>query len=189
MFMVVNAARKHHDLALMQKALPDGVSVALRNDVSLLALQGPRAAQVLGGHTDVTDRLAFMETLPATIGSIPASVSRSGYTGEDGFEISVVNEDAPALFDLLRANPLVKPAGLGARDSLRLEAGCACTGRTSTPSIGFANLLFATGKRRRAGRFVGAEAVMAVWRKGLPSGAWACVSRPPAGARRGRTGR
>ncbi|WP_116653376.1 glycine cleavage system aminomethyltransferase GcvT [Pelagibacterium sediminicola] len=169
-FMVVNAARKHHDLALMQKALPEGVSVTLRDDVSLLALQGPAAAEVLGGHTDVADRLAFMETLPATIGSIPASVSRSGYTGEDGFEISVANEDAPALFDLLMANPLVKPAGLGARDSLRLEAGLCLYGHDMDDTIDpvSANLLFAIGKRRRAqGGFIGDEAVMARLAQGV----------------------
>lgn len=164
MFLVVNAARKHHDLAWMQKALEGEVSVALREDVSLVALQGPRAAEVLGKFSDISSRLSFMQAASTTIGSIPASVSRAGYTGEDGFEISVSNEDAQALFDLLIADPLVEPAGLGARDSLRLEAGLCLYGHDMDDTVDpvTVNLLFAIGKRRRAeGGFIGADAVMA----------------------------
>lgn len=162
MFIVVNAARKHHDLAYMRKAAPR-VRFELRDDAALLALQGPRAADVLGKFTDIPDRLGFMQAGPATIEGIKASVSRSGYTGEDGFEISVANEDAAALFDLLMADPLVEPAGLGARDSLRLEAGLPLYGHDMDDTIDpvSAGLIFAIGKQRRAGGgFIGSDTVL-----------------------------
>ena len=163
MFMVVNAARKHHDLDFLRERAPSDVSFDLRDNLSLLALQGPRAAEVLAKHSDITEKLGFMQAGPATIDGFAANVSRSGYTGEDGFELSVANEHAPALFDLLLADPLVHPAGLGARDSLRLEAGLCLYGHDMTDEIDpvSAGLLFAVGKRRRTeGGFVGAEAVL-----------------------------
>lgn len=171
MFMVVNAARKHHDLAFMRKAV-EGVEFELREDSALVALQGPRAAEVLAQFTDVPSRLGFMQTGPATINGIKASVSRSGYTGEDGFEISVANEDAEALFDLLVADPRVRPAGLGARDSLRLEAGLPLYGHDMDDTIDpiSAGLIFAIGKQRRAdGGFIGADAVLRHIHDGVPS--------------------
>lgn len=163
MYMVVNAARKHHDLDFFRAKAPADVAFDLREDVALIALQGPRAADVLGKHSDIAGKLGFMQASPAAIGGIAVNVSRSGYTGEDGFELSVSNEDAPALFDLLVADPLVEPAGLGARDSLRLEAGLCLYGHDMTDTIDpvSASLLFAIGKRRRTeGGFIGAEAVL-----------------------------
>jgi aminomethyltransferase len=163
MFIVVNAARKHHDLAYMRQALDGDVRFELRDDLSLLALQGPRAAEVLARFTDIPNRLGFMQAGPAMIDGIAANISRSGYTGEDGFEISVANEDAIALFDLLTAEPQVEPAGLGARDSLRLEAGLCLYGHDMDDTVDpvSASLLFAIGKRRRSeGGFIGADTVL-----------------------------
>ncbi len=162
MFIVVNAARKHHDLTYMRQ-VATGVHFELRNDLSLLALQGPRAAEVLGRLTDAVSRLGFMQAAPTAIGGIRANLSRSGYTGEDGFEMSVADEDAPALFDLLTADPLVAPAGLGARDSLRLEAGLCLYGHDMDETIDpvTAGLDFAIGRRRRTeGGFIGAQTVL-----------------------------
>lgn len=169
MFMVVNAARKHHDLDFMRAKAPADIAFDLRDDLSLIALQGPRAAEVLAKHTDITETLGFMQAGPATIGGFAVNVSRSGYTGEDGFELSIANQDAPALFDLLMADPLVEPAGLGARDSLRLEAGLCLYGHDMTDTVDpvSAGLLFAIGKRRRTeGGFTGADAVLATIAEG-----------------------
>lgn len=163
MYMVVNAARKQHDLDYMQKTLEGRVRFELRADLALVALQGPRAHEVLARHSDITTRLAFMQAGPTVLGGIPVHVSRSGYTGEDGFEISVANTQAEALFDLLTADPLVLPAGLGARDSLRLEAGLPLYGHDMNDTIdpASAGLLFAVAKRRRAeGGFIGAQTVL-----------------------------
>jgi aminomethyltransferase len=165
MYMVVNAARKLHDTEYMQHALGDDIRFELRNDLALLALQGPKAAQVLAAHSDIADRIGFMQARPALIGGIEANVSRSGYTGEDGFEISVKNTDAEAIFDLLVADEHVEPAGLGARDSLRLEAGLCLYGHDMNDTIDpvSAGLVFAIGKRRRTeGGFIGAETVLKV---------------------------
>ncbi|AEQ50551.1 glycine cleavage system aminomethyltransferase GcvT [Pelagibacterium halotolerans] len=164
MYMVVNAARKHHDLQFIRAKATAEVTFDLRDDLALIALQGPRAAEALGKHCEITEKLGFMQAGPTVIGGIAANVSRSGYTGEDGFELSVANKDAPALFDLLVADPLVEPAGLGARDSLRLEAGLCLYGHDMTDTVDpvSASLLFAIGKRRRAeGGFTGADAVLA----------------------------
>lgn len=163
MYMVVNAARKHHDLAFILAKAPADVTFDLRDDVALIALQGPRAAEVLAKHSNVTEKLGFMHAGPAVIDGIAVNVSRSGYTGEDGFELSVANEDASTLFDLLVADPLVEPAGLGARDSLRLEAGLCLYGHDMTDTVDpvTASLLFAIGKHRRTeGGFTGADAVL-----------------------------
>ncbi|WP_404405912.1 glycine cleavage system aminomethyltransferase GcvT [Pelagibacterium halotolerans] len=163
MLMVVNAARKHHDLRYMQETLEGAARIEMRPDLALIALQGPLAAEVLGQHTDIVEKLGFMQAAPTTIGGIEAVVSRSGYTGEDGFELSIGHADAEALFDLLVSDARVKPAGLGARDSLRLEAGLCLYGhdmddRTDPVS---ASLVFAIGKNRRTeGGFFGAEAIL-----------------------------
>lgn len=162
LWLVVNAGRKHHDLALLRANAPEGITFDLRDELALLALQGPKAAEVLAKYTDLADRLTFMQTGRTAINGIPVQVSRAGYTGEDGFELSVANGDAPALFDLLMADPLVAPAGLGARDSLRLEAGLCLYGHDMDDTIDpvSAGLIFAIGKRRRAeGGFIGAETV------------------------------
>lgn len=164
MYMVVNAARKHHDLRFMQDGAETNVSFVLRDDLALIALQGPKAAEVLSAHTGIVGDLGFMQAAPATIEGIAVNVSRSGYTGEDGFELSVANADAPALFDVLAGDDRVAPAGLGARDSLRLEAGLCLYGHDMDDATDpvTAGLLFAVGKRRRTeGGFAGADAVLA----------------------------
>jgi aminomethyltransferase len=115
--------------------------------------------------------MAFMDARPLTIAGIPAHVSRSGYTGEDGFEISVAAEDAVALWRLLLDDPAVKPIGLGARDSLRLEAGLCLYGNDidETTTVVEADLGFAIGKRRRAeGGFPGAEVILRQLEQGAP---------------------
>lgn len=161
-FIVVNAATKHADIALMQKALGSQLEFILHEDRALIALQGPKAADVLSRHSKIADQLTFMQAGPARIGNIECHVSRAGYTGEDGFEISVNNADAVALAKLLLNEPELLPAGLGARDSLRLEAGLCLYGHDMNADVDpvTAGLLFAIGKRRRIeGGFPGADIV------------------------------
>src|SRR5690606_8613692 len=163
MTMVVNAGRQHHDLALLRSQTRGDVEFELTGH-ALIALQGPRAAEVLAKHCNITEFLGFMQSAPAEIAGIPVIVSRSGYTGEDGFEFSLPNANALELFDLLLADPPVEPAGLGARDSLRLEAGLCLYGHDMTDATDLvsANLLFSIGKRRRTeGGFIGDDAVLA----------------------------
>jgi len=121
--IVVNASTKEADYQYIEANLPETVTLRRLDDRALLALQGPQAEAVLARHAPAVASMAFMDARPLTIAGIPAHVSRSGYTGEDGFEISVAAEDAVALWRLLLDDPAVKPIGLGARDSLRLEAG------------------------------------------------------------------
>jgi aminomethyltransferase len=123
LILIVNASRKAIDEAWLRENLPPEVAVAARDDLALLALQGPRAAEVIGALGRAAQDLAFMTTTAATLAGIAARVSRSGYTGEDGFEISLAADSAEALFDALLGDDRVRPVGLGARDSLRLEAG------------------------------------------------------------------
>ncbi|WP_127144763.1 glycine cleavage system aminomethyltransferase GcvT [Pelagibacterium montanilacus] len=162
MFAVVNGARKAHDLRYLQRVFEGELRAEMRPDLALIALQGPKAAGVLADLTDATDDLGFMQSAPATLGGIETYLSRSGYTGEDGFEISLENADAVALFDLLIAHPAVEPAGLGARDSLRLEAGLCLYGHDMTEETDpvSASLLFSMGReRRKTGGFAGFEAI------------------------------
>lgn len=168
-FIVVNAAMKNQDFALMQKALGHELQFELHEDRALIALQGPKAAIALGRHSDIADQLTFMQAAPCLVGDIACQVSRSGYTGEDGFEISVDNTHAVRLAELLLSEPEVAPAGLGARDSLRLEAGLCLYGHDMNDEIDpvAAGLKFAIGKRRRTGGgFVGAEQVIAALNNG-----------------------
>ena len=170
MFIVVNAATKHHDLELMQNALGGQLGFTLHDDRALIAIQGPKAASVLARHSSIVDELIFMQSGPAKIGDFDCQVSRSGYTGEDGFEISVSNADVTALAKLLLADPDLQPAGLGARDSLRLEAGLCLYGHDMNANIDpiTAGLIFAVGKRRRTeGGFAGAENVLGVLSDGV----------------------
>jgi len=162
LFLVVNAACKEADLAHLKAGLADH-EVAMDDGRALLALQGPAAAAALARHAPACQELRFMRAALMRIDGIDAFVSRSGYTGEDGFEISVANEDAVALARLLLAEPEVAPVGLGARDSLRLEAGLCLYGHdidaTITPIE--AGLAWAVSKRRRAeGGFPGAEVIL-----------------------------
>ena len=163
-YVVVNAACKEADIAHLQASLPSSVAVEPWEDRALLALQGPQAVAVLQRHSDADlSQLRFMASAEMAVGGISCLVSRSGYTGEDGVEISVPAGDAQSLAETLLSEPEVEPIGLGARDSLRLEAGLCLYGHdideTTTPVE--AALTWAIGKRRRAeGGFPGDSVVL-----------------------------
>ena len=152
LFIVANASRKAIDFAHIAANLPAGVHLQPHEDRALLALQGPLAAAVLARLAPAAAQLPFLATAPITIAGVPCLVSRSGYTGEDGFEISLPADRAAAFADRLTEQPEVAPAGLGARDSLRLEAGLCLYGNDidelTTPIE--AGLAWVIGKRRRA---------------------------------------
>ncbi|MCA3574241.1 MAG: glycine cleavage system aminomethyltransferase GcvT [Aestuariivirga sp.] len=170
LYVVVNAGRKEHDYAWFDTHLSRRVSLKQLDGLSLLALQGPKAEEVLAGLAPRARSIPFMHYADLEIGGIKAHVSRSGYSGEDGFEISVGNGDAPKLWNLLLASPLVKPVGLGARDSLRLEAGLCLYGHELDETISpvEADLLWSIGKRRRAeGGFIGAARVQSEIAQGV----------------------
>lgn len=157
-YVVVNGATKHGDIAHIMARLPVGVSLVHRTDLALLALQGPKAADALARVAGEVSTLVFMKAGAFRIAGIDVWVSRSGYTGEDGFEISVPAEHVEAVARTLLAQPEVKPIGLGARDSLRLEAGLPLYGHDLSPAVSTigADLGFAIGKRRREeGGFIG----------------------------------
>ncbi|MFG1362419.1 glycine cleavage system aminomethyltransferase GcvT [Xanthobacter versatilis] len=162
LILVVNAACKAGDFAHIAAHLPEGVALVERPERALLALQGPEAAAVMARHCPEAATLDFMAAIPTEFDGIPVEVSRSGYTGEDGFEISVENESAPLLWAALLAEPEVKAIGLGARDSLRLEAGLCLYGHDidlSTSPIEAA-LNWSIQKRRRTeGGFPGAARI------------------------------
>lgn len=162
-YMVVNGATKYDDIGWMIEHLPDDVVMNHMDDQALLALQGPEAGEALGQLIPQTADLLFMQSGLFTWRGVALWISRSGYTGEDGFEISVPADDAKLLADALCALPQVKPIGLGARDSLRLEAGLPLYGHDLTPAVSTigADLGFAIGKRRREeGGFIGHARVM-----------------------------
>ncbi|HEX8937418.1 MAG TPA: glycine cleavage system aminomethyltransferase GcvT [Sphingomicrobium sp.] len=163
-YIVVNGATKHGDLAFMERRLPRDVVVDHMKEQALLALQGPRAAEVLETIIPAISELGFMQGGPFHWQGRNLWISRSGYTGEDGFEISVPSVAAAELADAITADELAKPIGLGARDSLRLEAGLPLYGHDldldTTPVM--AGLTFAIHKRRRAeGGFPGDMRIIA----------------------------
>jgi aminomethyltransferase len=151
-YVVVNGATKQGDLEVLEALLPRTIVVDHMREQSLLALQGPKAAEVLEALVPGVSELGFMQGGPFRACGHPVWISRSGYTGEDGFEISIPSIAVQQLVDWLVGDERVKPIGLGARDSLRLEAGLPLYGhdidRTTTPVM--AGLTFAIGKRRRA---------------------------------------
>ncbi len=163
LMLVVNAGRKATDFALLEHHLPPDIRLDVASDRALLALQGPKAVEVLARcGADLSD-WPFMTAGAATIAGIACHVSRSGYTGEDGFEISVLEGRANDLWSALLADAAVKPIGLGARDSLRLEAGLCLYGHEldETTSPVEAGLAWSIQKRRRAeGGFPGAERIL-----------------------------
>ena len=167
LYLVVNAGCKARDFAHLREHLPDGVRLTVKDDaLALIALQGPKAAEVLGRMNPAVRDLVFMThtDLPLDVNGeqVHAHVSRSGYTGEDGYEISARHEDMGALVDALLEQPEVEPIGLGARDSLRLEAGLCLYGHELSDDISpvEAGLTWSIPKRRRAeGGFMGAERV------------------------------
>jgi aminomethyltransferase len=159
LMLVVNAGTKDADYRHIAARLPDGVELRREDDRALLALQGPEAAEVLGALAPEAAALAFMTGAPMELAGIPAYVSRSGYTGEDGFEIALPGEHAEALWRRLTGSPSVKAVGLGARDSLRLEAGLPLYGHdiNQETSPVEAGLTWSIAQRRRAeGGFPGA---------------------------------
>ncbi|HXF16046.1 MAG TPA: glycine cleavage system aminomethyltransferase GcvT [Burkholderiales bacterium] len=152
-FIVVNASCKSADIAHLTACIGQRCSVEALPQLALLALQGPQAAVALSRLNAAVGKLAFMTGMRARLNSSDCFVTRSGYTGEDGFEISVEAPAAQTLARVLLAQPEVKPAGLGARDTLRLEAGLCLYGhdidQTITPVE--AGLTWAVAKVRRAG--------------------------------------
>jgi len=175
LFLVVNAACKEQDLAHLREHLGEQCGIEpLFEQRALLALQGPAAVTVLARLAPGVAAMTFMQFAAVSVDGIDCYVSRSGYTGEDGFEISVPAEQAEALARRLLAEPEVAAIGLGARDSLRLEAGLCLYGHdmnTETTPIE-ASLLWAISKARRsdgarAGGFPGAQAIFAQQRDGI----------------------
>jgi aminomethyltransferase len=169
LILVVNASRKAQDEAHLRAALSDELEIENLTSRALLALQGPAAETALSRLAPDAAKLLFMQSAFWTIEGARCFVTRSGYTGEDGFEISVPGEAAEALAGRLIAMPEVKPVGLGARDSLRLEAGLCLYGNdideTTTPVE--AGLAWSIGeRRRREGGFPGAEIIQRQLREG-----------------------
>ena len=162
LYIVVNAACKEQDFAHIEDALAGRARLTRLEDRALLALQGPEAVNVLEPLAPGAAGLVFLEQQPLSVDGIDCLVSRSGYSGEDGYEISVPADEAEALARKLLEAEEVAPVGLGARDSLRLEAGLCLYGHdideTTTPVE--AGLTWSIGKRRRAeGGFPGAEII------------------------------
>lgn len=164
LFLVVNAACKEADFAHIESKLKNEASLELLEDRGLIALQGPMAAKVLSSFCDGVADMPFMSAIEVKIDGVDCFVARCGYTGEDGYEVSIPAGDTAKITEKLLAHPDVEPIGLGARDSLRLEAGLCLYGHdidtTTTPVEG--DLVWAIGKRRREnGGFPGAEIILA----------------------------
>ncbi|ELQ12440.1 glycine cleavage system T protein [Pseudomonas fluorescens BRIP34879] len=175
LFLVVNAACKDQDLAHLRKHIGEQCSIEpLFEARALLALQGPAAVKILARLAPEVTRMTFMQFASVRLLGVDCYVSRSGYTGEDGFEISVPAANAESLARSLLAETEVQPIGLGARDSLRLEAGLCLYGHdmnTETTPIE-ASLLWAVSKARRsdgarAGGFPGAEKIFSQQQTGV----------------------
>ncbi len=167
LILVVNAGRKYDDIAHVAARLPAGVTLEPHPGLALIALQGPEAVAVLARLAPAVADMPFMTGIRIVLPFSPASrptvyITRSGYTGEDGFEISIPADHVAALWDHLAAEPEVKPIGLGARDSLRLEAGLCLYGHDidETTSPVESGLLWSIQRRRREdGGFPGAARI------------------------------
>ncbi|HWX04412.1 MAG TPA: glycine cleavage system aminomethyltransferase GcvT [Bradyrhizobium sp.] len=175
LFLVVNAACKAEDEAHLRARLSDVCAVEPLADRALIALQGPKAESVLARFCAEAPAMRFMDAGPRRVDGIDCFVSRSGYTGDDGFEISVPADRAAALTKTLLASSDVLPIGLGARDSLRLEAGLCLYGHdidtSTTPVEGALEWSIQKSRRNggaRAGGFPGAETILAQLEKGAP---------------------
>ncbi|GAA0734178.1 glycine cleavage system aminomethyltransferase GcvT [Sphingomonas japonica] len=171
LYMVVNGATKWDDLGHLREHLDDGITINHLDERALLALQGPEAVTALERLVPGVAALVFMTAGAFDWQGHALWISRSGYTGEDGFEISLPSDAAEGFAEALCADPEVKPIGLGARDSLRLEAGLPLYGHDldedTTPVA--ADLGFALSKRRREeGKFPGAERILAEHAAGAP---------------------
>jgi aminomethyltransferase len=162
LMLVVNASRKAIDEAWLRENLPPDITVTAREDLALVALQGPRAGEVIGSLAPATQSLGFMTAMPARLAGIEVQLARSGYTGEDGFEISLAAGAVERLVETLLADERVRPAGLGARDTLRLEAGLCLYGQDideSTSPIEAELAWSIPARRRQALDFIGAERI------------------------------
>ena len=175
LFVVVNAACKAEDEAHLRANLSDVCVIEPLADRALIALQGPKAFSVLEKFCPEAPAMRFMDAGPHTVDGIDCFVSRSGYTGEDGFEISVPAEHAEALAKTLLESSDVLPIGLGARDSLRLEAGLCLYGHdidtTTTPVEGALEWSIQKSRRHggaRPGGFPGADKILSQLEKGAP---------------------
>ncbi|MGJ8555636.1 MAG: glycine cleavage system aminomethyltransferase GcvT [Sulfitobacter geojensis] len=167
LFVVVNAACKEADITRMRGALEPKVSVTELADRALIALQGPQAVDVVAAMDARAAEMRFMDIADLELGGVAVWASRSGYTGEDGFEISVAGNDAVALAEALLAHDAVEAIGLGARDSLRLEAGLCLYGNDidagTTPVEGALNWAIQKVRRSggtREGGFPGAQVIL-----------------------------
>jgi aminomethyltransferase len=163
LYVVVNGATKYDDIAYLHEHLPEDVTLNHMDEHALLALQGPEAVTVLSRILPGVEAMTFMTAAAFEWEGASLWISRSGYTGEDGYEISVPSDRAVDLAERLTAEPEVKPIGLGARDSLRLEAGLPLYGHDLDPdtTLVMADLGFALPKRRREeGGFPGAERIL-----------------------------
>ncbi len=163
LYVVVNAGNKDADFAFLNANLAGDAKLTVLDDRALLAIQGPEAAEVVAKLEPVLADMGFMDSARLMLFGVDCYVSRSGYTGEDGYEISVPNADAERIWNLLLSDARVKPIGLGARDSLRLEAGLPLHGHDidadTTPVE--AALTFALSKsRKEAADFNGAETIL-----------------------------
>lgn len=162
LYLVVNGATKWDDIATLREHLPDEITLQHLDEQALLALQGPKAADALARHVTgehPLSALTFMKFGRYTLAGHAVTIARAGYTGEDGFEISLPASAAEDIATLLCGEPEVKPIGLGARDSLRLEAGLPLYGHDLSPETSpvEAGLVFGINKRRRTeGGFPGA---------------------------------
>ena len=169
--IVVNGAVKWEDIGHLRENLPDDITLNHNDDYGLLALQGPKAVDALAQLVPEAAGLVFMQAARATWNGHAIGLSRSGYTGEDGFEISLPNDALEAFADALCAMEEVKPIGLGARDSLRLEAGLPLYGHDLNEEIDpiEGDLGFAISKRRREeGGFPGAARILGHLADGSP---------------------
>ncbi|MDH3473151.1 MAG: glycine cleavage system aminomethyltransferase GcvT [Rhodospirillales bacterium] len=175
LFVVINAACKAQDIAHLREHLAQRCEISVLEDRALIALQGPAAGAVMAGLAPASRDLTFMTAAELEVAGLPCFVTRSGYTGEDGFEISVCAQNAAALARTLLQQEEVAPVGLGARDSLRLEAGLCLYGNDidagTTPVE--ASLVWALSKARRAdgarpGGYPGAQAVFRHLAEGAP---------------------
>jgi len=165
LYLVVNGATKWDDIATLREHLPDEITLQHLDEQALLALQGPKAADALARHVTgehPLSALTFMKFGRYTLAGHAVTIARAGYTGEDGFEISLPASAAEDIATLLCGEPEVKPIGLGARDSLRLEAGLPLYGHDLSPETSpvEAGLVFGINKRRRTeGGFPGAARI------------------------------
>jgi aminomethyltransferase len=173
--LVVNASRKADDEAHLREHLAQSCDIAPLADRALIALQGPKAEAALAPLAPTVRSMRFMDVRALSLLDAPCVISRSGYTGEDGFEISIASGKAEALCDVLLRDENVKPAGLGARDSLRLEAGLCLYGADldaqTTPVEAALEWSIAKARRgggKRAGGFPGGDVVLGQIEHGAP---------------------